>query len=622
MHEILRFSPRISCLPVVHGSGDFAVEVRRVMLAEKFDCLAVPLPESFRRSVEEGILHLPNVTIAVQPETAPDHNPEWTQEEREPAPAISSYVPIDPCQPVIAALRLAMQERISRSYIDVEVESFEEQFDVMPDPYAIKQVPIEKFAAAVMVRTSSPSTEQQIDRVQFMAKRLRELEKNHDSILFICSIAQWHWIRDAYRTNSFDEMSEPQVYETELYRVDPKTLMFLLGELPFITGLYEQSRFNLDCDENLSVDGVKEMLLVARDHYRKELKNRGRKITPHLLATYLRYVRNLCLVEKRMTPDLYTLIVAAKQLAGDQFALSLAEVAREYPFDEWLPLGDFQMSTGRGQLPDGNVIELKNRLPGTPVEWRTCSLNRKPPEIDKQQWAMRWNPYSHCSWPPEDVAIERFRTHVKDRALSMLGNDLAKTEKFTTSLKDGLDVRETLRNWHTGNLYVKELPASRGQLDCVIMLFDSPADPRDYPWRITWFAEHQDESTLAFFATQLGEEMVGPGIAMATYGGAMFLFPPRPIMDIWEDPRLDFADTIEERMVAAGCLHSKEKHVALLSQAPPGLGWRRLAKKFGKRLLHVPLAHFSQETVQQLRMFHVLNGRQVRNYAEHFIRKA
>ncbi len=32
-------------------------------------------------------------------------------------------------------------------------------------------------------------------------------------------------------------------------------------------------------------------------------------------------------------------------------------------------------------------------------------------------------------------------------------------------------------------------------------------------------------------------------------------------------------------------------------------------------------AHFSQETIQQLRAFHVLNGQQVRSYAEHFIRK-
>jgi hypothetical protein len=36
----------------------------------------------------------------------------------------------------------------------------------------------------------------------------------------------------------------------------------------------------------------------------------------------------------------------------------------------------------------------------------------------------------------------------------------------------------------------------------------------------------------------------------------------------------------------------------------------------------VPLNHFSQETIAQLRQFHVLNGHQIRSYAAEFIRKA
>jgi len=622
MHETLQFSPKISCLPVVHGSGDFAVEVRRTLLNESFDCLAVPLPPSFRHSVEQGIGFLPEITIAIQPETDPYPAGEWNPDGASRSAPVSSYVPIDPCQPVIAGLRLAMQERLSRAFIDLEVEEFESHGQIVPDPYALKQVPLEQFAAAVLAGPQRPLSLQQQQRVQHMARRLRELEQGHQSILFLCPIGLWPWVREAYRAGEMESLAEPAVFDPELYRVDPGTLLFLLGELPFFTGLYEQTRFNLDSDENLSVDGIKELLLTARERYQAELKQRARRITPHLLSIYLKYVRNLSLIECRMTPDFYTLITAARQLAGDQFAISLAETAREYPFVSSLPLDDFKMSVDRGQLPDGTVASLKSRLPGPPITWRTCQLNRRPPKIDQQQWAMRWNPFSQCSWPPEDVAIERFRTHIRDRALAMLGNDLARTEKFTTSLKDGLDIRETLRNWHTGSLYVKEQPPSRGRLDCVIMLFDSPADPREYPWRITWHAEHQDESTLAFFATPLGSELVGPGIALSTYGGAMFLFPPRPVPDIWTDPRFDFADTLEERLLAAACHHSQQRHIALLSPAPPGVGWRRLVKRYGRKLVHVPLAHFSQETIQQLRMFHVLNGRAVRSYAEHFIRKA
>ncbi len=623
MHPVLKITDRIHCLPVVHGSGDFAVEVRRVMLEETFDCLAVPLPQSMQVLVEKGISHLPNVTVVLQQETDPFLAPVWSLEADSAGPArVASFVPIDPCQPVIAALRLAIQERIPRKFIDLEVENFEPRASVLPDPYALKRVPLEKFATAVLPAVGRPRSEQHQARIRQMAHRLKGLERKYRSILFVCSLTDWPWIREAVNSGASDLLAEPEVYDSEIYRVDPATLAFTLGELPFIAGLYEEARFSLDSDENLSIDGIKQMLQAAREKYKSDLGTRGRKITPHLLSVYLKYVRNLSLIERRLTPDLYTLITAAQQIFGDQFAVALAEVAREYPFRDWLPYGDFRMSIGKGQLPDGGLLSVKNRLAGPPVTWRTVQLNRKPPEIDKHQWAMRWNPYTHCSWPPEDVAIERFRTHIKDRALAMLGNDLARIEKFTTSLKDGLDIRETLRNWHTGDLYVKELPPSRGRLDCVIMLFDAPADPRDYPWRITWHAEHQDESTLSFFATDFQSEMVGPGIAMATYGGAMFLFPPRPIQDIWRDRRFDFADTLEERLLAAACHHSREKHIAVLSPAAPGIGWRQLAKKHGKKLVHVPLAHFSQETVQQLRMFHVLNGREVRTYAEHFIRKA
>lgn len=621
--DFLRISPRITCLPVIHGSGDFAVEVRRLMLSERFDCLAVPLPGSFQSDVEGAIEHLPQVTAVVQSEEPQFAASDWTPEAESGERRRScSYVPIDPCQPVIAALRIALQERMPRAFVDLETPRFQVVSGVLPDPYALKQVEAEVFSAAVLPALPRLPAGQPQQRVCAMAQRLRELESRYESILFVCSLTEWPWVREAYVEQRPAPPNDAAVEETQLLRAAPQTLLFLLGELPYLTGLYEQARFELDDDGNLSVDGVKAMLLAARERYQEDLKGRARKITPHLLRTYLKYVRNLSLIERRMTPDLYNLIVAAQQIVGDQFAIHLAETAREYPFAAPLPLDEFRMGIGQAQLPDGEVVRMKSRLPGHPVSWRTCQLNRRPPKIDQSRWQMLWNPFRQCSWPPEDVSIERFRTHVKDHALNLLGQDLARSEKFSTSLKDGLDIRETLRNFHTGDLYVKVIPPSRGSLDCVLMLFDSPADPREYPWRITWHAETHDESTLSFFATSYQQEIVGPGIAMSTYGGAMFLFPPRPIEDVWRDRQFDYADTLEERLLAAALRHSRERHIALLSQSPPGAGWRRLAKRHGKRIVHVPLAHFSQETVQQLRMFHVLNGQQVRSYAEHFIRRA
>jgi hypothetical protein len=626
-NAFLRMTPRITLLPIIHGSGDFAIAVRNMMLAHRFDCLAVPLPPSFQAGVEAALEQLPGISLVVQEETrhfkaAADWSPESERRDSDASDRTFSYVPIDPCQGVIAALRFALSERIPRAFIDLETACFCGTASGLPDPYALKKLPVEKFAASLLPLIPRVPAGQATARVVAMAQRLRELEQRHQSILCLCSLLDWPWIREAYHDRVAQTEADDHVEEARVYAADPGTLLFLLGELPFVTGLYERARRELDDDENLSIDGVKELLLLTRDRYEADLKSRARDVTPHLLATYLRYVRNLCLIERRMTPDLYTLVTAAQQIAGDQFALHLAETAREYPVAPPLPFEQIQLGIEQARLPDGDVVHLKSRLPGQPLVWRTCQLRPRPTKHQEQAWALRWNPFQQCSWQPEDVAIETFRTHIKDSALSLIGADLARSEKFTTSMMDGLDIRETLRNWHTGDLYVKLIPPTRGTLDCVVMLFDSPADPRDYPWRITWMAEHHDESTLALFATDFQKEIIGPGIGLATYGGALFLFPPRPIPEVWTDPRLDFCTTLEERLLAAACLHSREKHIALLSAYPPGLAWRRLAKRFRKKLVHVPLSRFSQEKIQQLRLVHVLNGRRVRSYAADFIRKA
>jgi hypothetical protein len=635
--NVLGLSERITCLPIVHGNHDFALEVRRLMLSQQFDCVAVPLPPSFQDDVERGIAALPRLSLVLQreppsfvrPAADASETPEGTEDTDAAEGAdddgtdipIASYVPIDPCQGVIAALRMAMEERIPRAFVDCETSRFAVYMACFPDPYALKQVSPEQFAAAILPTLPTPARGQPQQRIAAMAARLRELEQHYRRILWVGSMLDWPWLRAAYfdRTPAPDD--EP-VEPTEWVGVRPETSLFVLGELPYVTGLCEQARRELDSDENLSVDGVKSLLLATRDQYKAEFGKQARAITPKLLRTYCQYVRNLSLLDRRLTPSLYHLVTAAQQIFGDQFAIVLMEQARQYPFGTVDDQPEMRCSIHRGRLPDGTTLRLHCRLPGMAVSWKSCTLKPKPLRIDQQQWAMRWNPYRQCSWPPEDIAIEKFRTHVKDTALALLGHDLARSEKFQTSLKDGLDIRETLRNWHTGELYVKVLPPNRGSLDCVVMLFDSPADPRRYPWRVTWQAEHHDESTLALFATNFQQTMVGPGIGQAEYGGAVFLFPPRRLRDIWHDKQFDFADTLEERLLAAACRHAKEKHIAILSTAPPGLGWKQLARRYGKKLLHVPLNRFSQERIQQLRQFHVLNGTQIRSYAAEFIRKA
>lgn len=646
--ELFRIGKRISVLPIIHGSGECALLVRRWMLENAFDVVAIPLPPSFRDSVEQAVLELPKPAIVIQasmpqyPEseyTAGEErggSEDWEHGDEDYDAPLCSYVPIDPCQPVIMAIRAAMGEHLRREYIDLETDPFLPFAAVMPDPFALRHVRPERFAAALLPNISRPPDEQTRERILHMAIRLRELEQRHERVLFVTSVLYWPWIREAYQgllqaeqDNRAAELRPPEgdaVLEPQCFDVDPKTLIFLFDELPFITGLYERARAELEDDENLSIDGVKELLLAARDSYRAEFGNRARRTPPLLLGQCLKYIRNLSLIQRRMTPDLATIVTAAKQILGDQFAIHVVEQARDYfrvvglePPADSAPV---TLGIDMARLPTGDTVSLVNRLAGPPRYWQSIKLNRRPTPLEREKWAYRWNPFGQCSYPPEDERIESFRTRVFDRAQTIAGNDLARTEKFTTSVKDGIDIRDTLRHWYEKQIYVKVLPPQRGTIDACVMLFDSPADPRDYPWRATWFAEHAEESTLAFFATNFQKELVGPGIAVATYGGALFLYPPIAIPDVWDDRKIDFATTLEERLIAAACLHSRGQQVAVLSSLPPGATWRRIARRFKKHLIHVPIASFSDEQIQQLRIVHVLNGKHVRSYAEAFIRKA
>src|SRR6056297_2711292 len=451
--ELLRLGPKIAVLPVIHGSGQCALTVRRWMLEYDFDCVAVPLPASFQEQVEEAVLQLPQPGIVIQPARqrfepsewaeptgwtpepwSAEGDADWSEEDEADGDEESvplSYVPIDPCQPVIMAIRAALGEHVPRAFVDLETDPFMPMSATMPDPYALRHVAPERFAAALLPGIPRPPDRQTRDRLEYMAWRLGELERQYDRILFVCSVLHWPWIRQQYQAGVETLPAEDVVEPPQRYELDPRSLLFLFGEIPYITGLYERARAELEDDENLSIDGVKQLLMASRDAYRTELGRRARRITPLLLSQCLKYIRNLSLIARRMTPDLYTMVTASKQILGDQFALHLVETARAYPYgrsNQEAP--SVTLGIDQCRLPDGETVPLVSRLPGPETTWQTVELQRRPTRDEAASWEYRWNPYRQCSYPPEDVRIENFRARVFDRAKAITGADLATTEKF------------------------------------------------------------------------------------------------------------------------------------------------------------------------------------------------
>lgn len=621
--SIFALSPHIHALPIVHGSGDMAHTVREIIVSRYIDCVGLPIPPSVQTLVEQGVEQLPVISLVVLPE----------KEHDDDVPRCS-YVPIDPCQPVIMGIRAAMSEGIPRAYVDRDVQRYAPVSWVGPDPYMLKSVPLGAFSAATVPFLPPPEPQtSRWERICWMAFRLHELELDYHSILFLCPLTDWPWLRQAYQERMPYVAPEQREGLPAWWKVEPASLYFVLGELPFVTQLYEQRREEARSDTHLAIDGIKELVIEARFRWVASrpatIAQESNWVTPQLLQRYFQYVRNLTLLEHRLKPDLYTLVQAAKQMAGDDFALMLLETSKTYYYQTQPSVLDSRPSVllGIGELqdPGGEIFRAGNRLQGDPLVWRSVSLRPKAPTPRKQSWAHHWIPYRQCSWPPEDHRIESFAAHVRQQSRHVLGVDVARVERFNSSLEDGIDLRETLRQRaitpqrSVQDIYVKVVPPVQGTIEALIFFFEVPADPQIFSWRTTWYAEHQEESTLSFYATPFGANMVGPGIGEACYGGALFLFPPRPIPDIWENPALDFATSLEERLLAGACAHSREPYVAVVSPVPLLSAWRKIAHRFGRKLLPISLQRFSGQTIARLRRFHVLNGHDIRSYAARFI---
>jgi hypothetical protein len=187
-----------------------------------------------------------------------------------------------------------------------------------------------------------------------------------------------------------------------------------------------------------------------------------------------------------------------------------------------------------------------------------------------------------------------------------------------------VDIRETLRNWHEGKLYVREEMPLSGKVGSVVVIFDEDraADGRErYPWQVTWLGEHEQESDMALYSTAAGEELVGPGISRCDYGGFALSYPPQRMADVWSDPFFDSARGKAERLLLAGIDYSVERHVLYVAERPPRAWFHAVAERAGRKLIYLPLGQLNPRTLKRVRSFHVLDGQHVRAYAGEYIRK-
>ena len=593
------FDCEIVFLPVLHGRLEFAAEVNRRLKELRAEAVAVEYPPTLAEKILRGVKRLPHLSVVAY-------------EEQD---GTTVYLLIEPVEPLIEAVRVAQELSLPVHFVDLDVEGHPGYPENFPDSYALTRIGYEKYVTEAL-KIDYRKDPLDVHRERTIAYHLRELAKAHRRVVFVGGLAHTRAIVAYVQEDLPRPLERLRREGVKIYHLDSLSSREVLSEIGFFQGRYEEAR-----GKGLPLDRLRlyEELLEAalaqhREKNREEVPERYLKILRH-------FARNYALIEGRLTPDFYQFLVAARGAVNDDFAWEVWEVGTQYPFQAEKP----DLAPIRLTLEDLAKPQRKIRFfrKVKSLRRRLVPVKKKPVERRRGEWKEAWRGVNICSFPPEDLVVEGFGRMVMKKALRVLAEDLRRVEPFLSSMKDGIDLRETIRHWYEGRIYVREERPVSGKVGSVVVIFDEDLPDEEgrerYPWKLTWHGEHDQESDMAFYATRAGEVVIGPGISRCHYGGFMLTYPPMRVLDIWEDPLFDFARTKPERLLLAAVDYSLEKYIVYIAKHPPTALAKSFAARQGKKILYLPLGQFSPLLLKKIQTFHVLEGHHVRLYAHQYI---
>ena len=595
--------------PVVHGRLEFGVVVRRLFYHLKPDAVAVEYPSTIQKKVEKALDRLPFLSVVLYPEKEGSF----------------VYLPIEPQDALVAAADLARRHDLPLFFVDRDTEGYNRHRDPMPDSYTVRRLGLKALVEAYEQEFGGEesSTEDHL-REMTMAYHLDQLGRTYKKVLFVCGLAHYSKVRSLLDRPLALPIGRSKRKNVTLANLASESSREILSDMPYLISAYVRAGQGFPEDElkQPPLDRLSLHRKLMEEAKIKHLKESKEEITPNQMAVLFKFARNYSLMQNYLTPDLYQLLIAARGVGGDNFAYEVWDLGTNYPWQEEesnLPTIELK---GEDLYLDTKKIRFhrrfrhfRRRLVSVPVKKR--KREKKPGE-----WKQEWTGANICSFPPEDIVIEGFGDYLKKKTRAILSAENKRVQPFLTSMLDGLDMRETIRNWHTNRIFVTENRQISGKVGSVVIIFDYDLEEgagEKFSWRMTWLGEHEQESDMAFYSTQAGENVTGPGISRCEYGGFMLTYPPLRLYDIWRDNFFDGARNKAERLLMAGIDYSEEKLIAYIAAKPPADRIKNLANFYGKKVIYLPIGQFSPVTLKKLRVFHVLDGHRVRQWAEDYI---
>lgn len=588
-------------LPTLHQSVEFAVLVRRAFFAVRPTAVAIELPRTIEEAFRRAVHRLPLLTVGL-----------WPDGEE------TVYLLVEPHEPMVEAARLALENGASLHLVDRDDGGYPLRREALPDPYAMTRTGPAPFVAALLDAFPPSDDGADLLRERAMAVRLSRLAEAGERVLWVGGVAHVRGILRALGEPLAEPLGRTRREGVRIAALSSESSREVMSEIPFVAAAFERARssgrafaFDDDTDTLRVVDAL---LREAAGRYRK---SRDEEVPRTAFRVLRQFSRNLALMENVLTPGFYELVVAARGVVDDDYAWEVFDLGATWPWPDATASLPTVTLTGEDLHVEGKPVRFRRRFPGKERRLRDLPLRRRPKEPKPGDWKKLKFGDGICSHPPEDVAVERFGNRLRRRAVRLLTEESRRVAPFTTSLLDGIDVRESLRRHHEGRLWVFEEARVRGGAGSVVVVFDE--DEGKYRWRTTWLGEHGQESDMAFYATPLGEKVVGPGISECTYGAFLMTMPPGRLYDVWRDPDYQGPFAASEVLLLAALDYAREPRVVYAAPKPPRPLLRRFAARLGKQVVYLPLGSLSSLSLKSLRRFHVLASKDARAWAKDYV---
>ncbi len=644
------FGP-IHALPVLHYRMEFAQLVRQAVRQIRPDAIAIELPATLEAPFLRALGRLPQVSVISYPSGAGKK------------PTGTTYLLVESADPLVEGGRQALELDIPLHLIDLDIDGYPRIPDHLPDSYSICRIGLTAYYREYLgARGKESPGREDLRREQGMAFRLQQLSKRHERILFICGMAHLERIRGMFDLPQAAPLERIRRDGVTVWNLHPDSCREIMAEFPFLAAIYEYRRSALPAEPVEQANGLRkrfhalelinggrqdipeERLLddairgsarrlgsegtfpdrqriiyllfgQAARQYRQET---GETIRVWQKRAFFRFARNYALSCGMLLPDLFQLLAAARGCVDDNFAYAFYRLATFHPWQ------NVESDLATISISPEEIWGGSRQIRFRPRQKRHKGLShlgflKRRRERHPGEWLEGFDDPSICSYPPEDLAIEGYGHFLKRRGSMQLSEELTRCEKFTSSMLDGIDLRETLRNIHEGSIYVREKQRAKGGVGCVVVIFDDDRGSKKFPYSMTWLGEHEQESDMAFYATDPAENIVGPGICRCEYGGFLLSYPPRRMMDVWNDPDYRGSMSQAEVLLMAALDYSPEKHVVYVAGRPPRSIFKQMAARLDRKIVYIPLGSLSPLKLKQIRVMHILAGKDKREIAREYI---